>query len=210
MENKNNNAVTITGILKNTLKFSYEAYSEKFYKGILQIKRQSGVYDEIKIIVSERLSEMRNCKAGDTVKIEGELRSYNEKQDDGTHLILAVFAKRISHCEPSAEHINNVTLDGFVCKEPIYRTTPFGREITDLHIAVNRGYRKSSYIPTIVWGRNAQFAKLLAMGDKVSVCGRIQSREYVKRLTDEKTVTKTTYELSVFKIELSGEDAEDE
>ncbi len=207
---KNKNTVTITGALKSALEFNHEVCSEKFYTGTLQIKRLSGVYDEIKIIVSEIFSAVRGLKAGDTVKIEGELRTYNEIQENGTRSILAVFVKSISDCKPNAEHINSVVINGYIGKEPIYRTTPLRKEITDLLIAVNRGYGKSSYIPVIVWGRKAEFARLLITGDRVSVGGRIQSREYEKHLPDGRTVTRTTYELSAFKIEMIKEETEDE
>lgn len=197
MENKNNK-VTIIGELKGGLVFRYEAHFEKFYSGVVQVMRASGKYDDIHITVSERLLMEQNYKSGDTVKLVGEYRSYNEKEDDKYHLRLTVFVKEISlYNSKYKRHANGIYLNGFIVKEPVYRTTPLGREITDLLIAVNRGYHKSAYIPAIAWGRNAAFAKLLKVGDKVEVYGRIQSRKYVKRMPNGEMVTKTAYEVSV-------------
>jgi single-stranded DNA-binding protein len=161
-------------------------------------------------MVSERLLSGEDFKVGDCVDIEGQFRSYNSYEDNGDNrLVLTIFAKDIKKNNDEKSHNPNVLyLNGYICKPPIYRTTPFGREITDLLIAVNRSYNKSDYIPVIAWGRNARYAKTLEVGDNVRVWGRIQSRNYQKRINDEEVITKTAYEVSVNRMELAIEEEE--
>lgn len=204
--NYNNNRVRIIGELKDSFTFDHETHSEKFYGGTVRVMRASGTYDEINVTISERLIMFkRKYCPGETVEIIGEYRSRNVVNEGKSRLILTLFAKEIYLCPDSAPHVNEMTLNGFICKKPIYRTTPFGRHITDMLIAVNRGYNKSAYIPVIAWGRNAVFAKTLGVGDNITLQGRVQSREYEKTLADGTTVTKTTYEVSASEIAVTSE-----
>lgn len=199
----NNNKVKVIGKLKDKFEFNYESHSEKFYGGIVQVRRMSGTYDEINVTVSERLMMGTEYKPGAVIEIDGEYRSYNELEAGKNHLILTLFAKEISLCaDENKTHINDISLNGFICKKPIHRGTPLGRQITDILLAVNRKYNKSDYIPLIIWGRNAVFAETLNVGDNVTLHGRIQSRAYEKTLADGKTVTKIAYEVSVNEIKL--------
>ena len=201
---QDNNTVTIAGVLEDTPVFNHEVYKEKFYIFTLRVKRLSEAYDYIKVILSERLfgSEF-DVRKGDFVIVNGQFRSYNNYSGSGSRLVLSVFAKDIRlGNEEDLENPNQIYLDGFVCKEPVYRVTPFGREIADVLLAVNRSYNKSDYIPSIAWGRNAKFCRDISVGSKVRIWGRIQSRDYQKRLDDETVITKTAYEISIGKMEL--------
>ncbi|MDD6762276.1 MAG: single-stranded DNA-binding protein [Clostridiales bacterium] len=199
-----NNQAQVTGTIMDEFRFNHEIYAEKFYTFTLNIPRLSGTDDSVRIMVSERLLAGESFGVGDVVDIEGQFRSYNSYEPSGENrLVLTIFAKDIQ--KNNGEHSHNpnmLYLNGFICKAPVYRTTPFGREITDLLIAVNRSYNKSDYIPVIAWGRNARYAKTLNVGDNVKVWGRIQSRNYQKRINDEETITKTAYEVSVNRMEL--------
>jgi len=201
---QDNNTVTIAGILEDTPVFNHEVYKEKFYIFTLRVKRLSEAYDYIKVILSERLFGSKfDVRKGDFVIVNGQFRSYNNYTGSGSRLVLSVFAKDIRiGPEEELENPNQIYLDGFVCKEPVYRTTPFGREIADVLLAVNRSYNKSDYIPSIAWGRNAKFCRDISVGSRVRIWGRIQSRDYQKRLDDETVVTKTAYEISIGKMEL--------
>lgn len=205
-----NNQAQVTGVITDEFTFNHEIYAEKFYTFTLSIPRLSGTDDSVHVMVSERLLSGEDFKVGDCVDIEGQFRSYNSYEDNGDNrLVLTVFAKDIKKNTEEKNHNPNVLyLNGYICKPPIYRTTPFGREITDLLIAVNRSYNKSDYIPVIAWGRNARYAKTLEVGDNVRVWGRIQSRNYQKRINDEEVVTKTAYEVSVNRMELAIEEEE--
>lgn len=206
-----NNQALVTGMIADEFTFNHEIYAEKFYTFTLSIPRLSGTDDEVRVMVSERLLAEDSFKPGDTIDIEGQFRSYNSYDPTGdSRLILTIFAKDIRHSEGELDHNpNTLFLNGYICKKPIFRVTPFGREITDLLIAVNRSYNKSDYIPVIAWGRNARFAKSLNVGDNVKIWGRIQSRQYQKKLSEEEVVTRTAYEVSVNRMELVKEDAEE-
>lgn len=203
-----NNQAQVTGVITDEFTFNHEIYAEKFYTFTLSIPRLSGTDDSVHVMVSERLLSGEDFKVGDCVDIEGQFRSYNSYEDNGDNrLVLTIFAKDIKRNNDEKSHNPNVLyLNGYICKPPIYRTTPFGREITDLLIAVNRSYNKSDYIPVIAWGRNARYAKTLDVGDNVRVWGRIQSRNYQKRISDEEVITKTAYEVSVNRMELANEE----
>lgn len=205
MENILNNKVEIVGEIITEPEFSHEIYGEKFYLVVVDIPRLSGTSDKIKVMISKRLMTDGMVEIGKWVKITGQFRSYNSFDNGSTKLILTVFARDIREPDIYEENPNMIYLNGYICKEPIYRTTPFGREITDMLLAVNRTYNKSDYIPVIAWGRNARFCKTLEVGDNVKIWGRIQSREYQKKLSEEETVTKTAYEISVSKLEVSEE-----
>ena len=206
MENyTNNNKAEIWGTVAELPEFSHEIYSEKFYVFTMDIPRLSGICDKIKVMVSERLIAEDSLKEGDVLKVTGQFRSYNSYENGANKLILTVFARDIIKDAEEEENPNSIYLNGFICKEPVYRTTPFGREITDMLLAVNRTYNKSDYIPVIAWGRNARFCRSLSVGDNVKIWGRIQSREYQKKVNDDEVITRTAYEVSVSKLEV-GED----
>lgn len=201
---RENNQVTIAGVVEEAPVFNHEVYSEKFYIFTLRVLRLSEISDHIKVMISERLfgSEF-DIQCGDHIQVSGQFRSYNNYSGSGNRLVLTVFTKDIQRADEAAlENPNQIFLDGFVCKEPVYRVTPFGREIADILIAVNRSYNKSDYIPAIAWGRNARFCRDIKVGTHIRLWGRIQSREYQKKLSEQEIVTKVAYEVSIGKMEL--------
>ena len=198
-----NNEVRVAGAVKSEPEYSHELFGEKFYTLKMDVKRLSDVSDEVFITVSERLCDIENLTAGTLICVKGQFRSYNNYYSDDRKLILTVFAKEL-HTVNDEEEIDNpnlIYLNGFICKEPQYRKTPLEREITDILIAVNRLYNKSDYIPCIAWGRNARFASNLKVGQNVKIWGRIQSREYMKRISENETEKRIAYEVSVSKLE---------
>lgn len=197
-----NNVVTICGALKDKPTYSHEMYGEAFYNAELIVPRLSDVCDILPITISERLIVGVNMEADTKVVVEGQLRSYNKYMDGSNKLILTIFTRNISLSDEEIKNPNQIFLDGYICKKPIYRTTPFGREITDMLIAVNRPYNKSDYIPSIAWGRNARYSEKLEIGDRIKIWGRIQSREYQKRISEEEIITRTAYEVSISKMEV--------
>lgn len=203
-----NNMVTISGKIVTNLEFSHEVYGEGFYYFILEVPRLSESYDTIPVTVSERLIARDKLAIGTIIEVEGQFRSYNSYNNEGNRLILTVFAREINilEDEKKIKNPNQIYLNGFICKRPVYRTTPFGREITDILLAVNRPYNKSDYIPCISWGRNARYSENLSVGDNIKIWGRIQSRQYQKKYESGETVTKTAYEVSVSKMEIVSKD----
>ncbi len=198
-----NNQVTIAGEITSPFTFSHEVCGEGFYVTNVSISRKSGTPDIIPIMVSDRLHDVYSDHTGVPVQETGQIRSYNRHADGKSSLIVSVFAREIKTLdEPEATNI--IALDGYLCKAPIYRQTPLGREIADLLIAVNRPYGKSDYIPCICWGRNAKFAENFEVGDHLQVWGRIQSREYQKRISDTDFETRIAYEVSVSRLEYLG------
>lgn len=198
-----NNHAEVIGIVSDEPKFSHEIYGEKFYIFTLDIPRLSGTSDKVKIMVSDRLLADVEILTGDVIEVEGQFRSYNDYENGENRLVLTVFAKDIKKSDEDKEkNPNSLYLNGFICKEPVYRTTPFGREITDLLLAVNRSYNKSDYIPVIAWGRNARYCKNINIGDNIKVWGRIQSRIYQKHISEEEVIEKTAYEVSVSRMEM--------
>ncbi len=198
-----NNEVKVLGTIETSLQFSHEVYGEGFYSFVLNVKRLSGISDYILVTVSERLLNGIPMKLGDAVEITGQFRSYNNYNNKERKLVLTVFAKDLIPIAPeeASKNLNYIFLNGFVCKPPAYRTTPFGREITDLLLAVNRQYNKSDYIPCIAWGRNARFAADLQVGSNIKIWGRVQSREYQKKISENELINKTAYEISISKME---------
>ncbi len=194
-----NNKVYIRGEIVTGATFSHEVYGEGFYEFFVRVMRLSGQADILPVTVSERLIEGNHLKEGDILSAIGQFRSYNKIEDGRSRLMLTVFVREIVAIVP-ARNPNSIVLAGYICKPPVYRTTPFNREIADLLIAVNRAYNKSDYIPCIAWGRNARFVKNLTVGDRVALSGRIQSREYQKKKSEEESVTMTAYEVSVSKL----------
>ena len=199
-----NNQVTISGEIVSEFKFSHELYGEKFYLVDVEIPRLSGSSDKIPVMVSERLVDIEQDFVGVKIKVEGQFRSYNHHGEKKNRLLLSVFAREIELIDEieKNEKSNQIYLDGYICKEPIYRKTPLGREIADILIAVNRPYGKSDYIPCICWGRNARFASGFEVGTRCAVFGRIQSREYMKKISEEQSEKKVAYEVSVNKVEV--------
>ena len=193
---KQNNKVYILGTVLTKAIFSHEVYGEGFYEMTVGVKRLSGQSDAIPITISERLIEANKLEIGSKLCAIGQFRSYNKIVDGKSRLMLTVFIRELCD-EEYPQNPNNITLFGYICKPPVYRTTPFEREIADLLIAVNRAYNKSDYIPCIAWGRNARFVKNLAVGEKVALSGRIQSREYIKKISETESKTMTAYEVSI-------------
>ncbi len=199
--NQDTNIVNLRGYLDKDLEFSHEIFGEKFYTTTIKVDRLSESKDILPITISERLLEDVNLKETNYFNISGQLRSYNKVVDNKNRLVLTVFVRELSICdEDDNKDPNNIFLDGFLCKNPIHRKTPLGRDITDLLVAINRPYNKSDYIPSIVWGRNAKFAKNLKIGDRVQIWGRIQSRQYDKKQEDGEIIKKVAYEVSISKI----------
>ena len=209
-----NNHLVLVGKVTSEKRFSHEIYGESFYIFDLEVARLSGNSDIIPITISERLILEKELEIGDKVAIEGQFRSYNSYENEKNRLILTVFAKDIKYLseedeENSSEKVSNeVTLIGYICKKPIYRQTPFGREISDILLAVNRAYNKSDYIPAIAWGRNARFCQNIEVGTKVKITGRVQSRNYEKKFEDGTTQTRTAYEVSISSLEIVNEEEE--
>lgn len=196
-----NNKIYLEGKVTSGLEFSHEMYGEGFYTFDLDVMRLSDSVDTLNITVSERLLSDIKLEVGIDVIVEGQLRSYNKFIDGSNKLILTVFARNIEPCLERSKNPNEIFLDGYICKEPIYRTTPFGREIADVLLAVNRAYNKSDYIPTIAWGRNSRFCQTLSVGDNIKVWGRLQSREYQKKVSESEVIRKIAYEVSISKME---------
>ena len=216
-----NNYLTLVGKVTSEKQFSHEIYGERFYSFNLSIPRLSGNADIIPVTVSERLINDEMLAIGSKLLIKGQFRSYNSYENEKNRLILTVFAKDIQKLEDAAPEVdeegnevqtnefakkdtitNEVVLIGYICKKPIYRQTPFGREIADLLLAVNRAYNKSDYIPSIAWGRNARFCQNLEVGTEVKIIGRIQSRNYEKKYEDGTIVKKVAYEVSIGSLEV--------
>ena len=204
-----NNHLTLKGKVVTEKKVSHEIYGETFYIFNLEVVRLSTSTDIIPITVSERLITDLELTIGKEVYVEGQFRSYNNYENEKNKLILTVFAKEIRETseEDAEASSNEVELVGYVCKKPIYRQTPFGREIADLLLAVNRAYNKSDYIPTIAWGRNARFCQNLEVGAQVKIIGRVQSRQYEKKYEDGTSEIKVAYEVSICSLELINEEA---
>ena len=203
-----NNKIYLEGKVVSGMEFSHEMYGEGFYTFLLEVTRLSDSVDLLNITVSERLISNMDLSIGKEIVVLGQLRSYNKFVDGANKLILTVFARNIEPCIEKSKNPNEIFLDGYICKEPVYRKTPFGREIADVLLAVNRAYNKSDYIPTIAWGRNSRFCQTLEVGDNIRVWGRLQSREYQKKISENEVVKKVAYEVSISKMEkVSDEEA---
>ncbi|MBQ7227577.1 MAG: single-stranded DNA-binding protein [Clostridia bacterium] len=200
------NRVILCGIVESEPTLSHELYGEGFYEFSLSVPRLSEQRDVIPVTVAERVLLGSTIRAGDTIALEGQFRSYNKVIESHSKLMLTVFVKEFLDPAECGTNPNSVELIGYVCKEPIYRTTPLSREICDLLVAVNRAFNKSDYIPCIAWGRNARYGKMLSVGTKLIINGRIQSRQYVKKLSEEISETRTAYEISVGRIDIYSED----
>ena len=198
-----NNKVCVIGEIVGTFEFSHEVFGEGFYLTELSVKRLSDQVDVIPLLVSERLLDVSGDYRGQTIQVNGQFRSYNRHEGTKNRLILSVFVREVEFIEEFTDYTktNQIFLDGFVCKAPVYRKTPLGREIADLLVAVNRPYGKSDYIPCIAWGRNARYATGFEVGGRIRIWGRVQSREYTKRIGEEESERRVAYEVSVSKLE---------
>lgn len=199
---RQNNSINLVGKIVSNYCFSHEMFGEKFYTFDLETSRLSDAIDILPITISERLIDEKIFKIGILIELYGQIRSYNNVVDGKNHLVLTIFVKDINLNLDLDKNPNDAILNGFICKAPVYRKTPFGREIADVLLAVNRSYNKSDYIPCIIWGRNAKFAGSLNVGDNIKISGRMQSRAYQKKLDDGEILHKTAYEISVSKLEV--------
>ena len=198
-EEMNNNRVILTGVVVEEARFSHEVFGEGFYEIKLEVPRLSSQTDILPVTISERLLGTHDASVGSTMCVVGQFRSYNKLENDHSRLMLTVFVRDMIDVDEELNP-NTIELEGYICKPPLYRTTPFKREICDVLIAVNRAYNKSDYIPCIAWGRNARYVNGLSVGERISIQGRIQSREYQKMNADGASVTKTAYEVSISRV----------
>ena len=204
-----NNQVTIAGEVVSEFTFSHEVYGEHFYIVNIAVCRLSNSYDVIPVMVSERLIDVTSDYRGCVLQVSGQFRSYNRHEENRNRLVLSVFAREAvlaSQEDEDEQNPNHIFLDGYVCKHPVYRKTPLGREIADVLLAVNRPYGKSDYIPCICWGRNARFADKFEVGSHIQIWGRIQSREYKKKIAEDQYEKRVAYEVSVSKLEYIAEE----
>lgn len=203
-----NNDVYMAGEIISDFQFSHEVFGEKFYLFDLKVNRLSDKFDVLPVMVSERILDVTQSPIGADVEVQGQLRSFNQNIDGKSRVILSIFADEITNME-YAKSENVVTLQGFICKEPIYRKTPLGRDITDFTIAVNRPYRKADYIPCIAWSRNAIYLAEQNIGTEIRIIGRFQSREYSKKLENGEVEIRTAFEFSVGRLEVVNDECED-
>ena len=207
-EQMNNNKLQLIGTVIKEPVYTHEVFGEGFYETVIAVPRLSEQKDFIPITISDRLLVRHEVKVGDKISVTGQFRSYNKLEGEKSKLLLTAFVRELLPIE-DGQSPNIIEITGFICKPPIYRTTPFKREICDVLIAVNRAYNKSDYIPCIMWGRNARFVQNMKVGEKLTVIGRIQSRNYLKNLGGEKTEERVAYEVSVSKISLCEQDDSD-
>lgn len=207
-EQMSNNKLRLTGTVTERPVYSHEVCGEEFYETKLSVPRLSGQEDVIPVTLSDRLLARTEVKPGTKISISGQFRSYNKLEGEHSRLLLTAFAREIL---PADDEVNPNTIEilGYICKPPVYRTTPFKREICDVLLAVNRAYNKSDYIPCIMWGRNARFIKDMPIGERLWVTGRVQSRIYTKCLSEDRSEERVAYEVSVSKI-LVGNKIEEE
>ncbi|MDL2206950.1 single-stranded DNA-binding protein [Eubacteriales bacterium OttesenSCG-928-N13] len=202
MENPNNQIVA-AGRLESPPTVSHEVMNETFYSSVLLVKRLSGAVDKLPITLPGKVIDVQNWSPNTLLSVQGQVRSYNKVMDGAGRLMITLFVQHV--VEEDNDTLNRVELSGALCKPPIYRSTPFGREICDLMLAVNRAFGKSDYIPCIAWGRNAQYASRFQVGDRLRITGRLQSREYQKLLDNGEYMQRNAFEVSAFTIEAEGE-----
>lgn len=203
-----NNQVSVAGEVVSEFEFSHEVFGEGFYCLHIQVGRLSESFDVIPLMISECLMDVKADYRGKYIEVLGQFRSYNRHEANRNRLVLSVFAREVNICEEEDSEVkpNHIYLDGYICKKPVYRKTPLGREIADLLVAVNRPYGKSDYIPCICWGRNARFAEKFQVGEHIQLWGRIQSREYQKKISENEVERRVAYEVSVSKLECLEEE----
>ena len=202
-----NNKVSVIGKVISEFTFSHEVFGEGFYILEVAVNRLSDQADIIPLMISERLIDVKQDYRGQTIEAIGQFRSYNRHEGTKNRLVLSIFVREYSFMDEFTDYTktNQIFLDGFICKEPIYRKTPLGREIADLLVAVNRPYGKSDYIPCIAWGRNARYASQFEVGSRLRIWGRVQSREYTKKISETESEKRVAYEVSVSKLEFIEE-----
>ena len=196
------NHIELIGALASAPVFSHDNHGRRFYSFTMEVARLSGTTDTLPILASAELLSQTEAAEGSSLKITGQIRSFNNRASDGRRLIISVLAETIEVC--NAPHDNQVRLSGIICKEPTYRRTPLGREICDIMLAVNRPYHRADYLPCILWGRAAQEAAAWKVGTSVTLNGRLQSRAYIK-LVDGNPEQRTAYEVSVISAEPNAE-----
>ena len=203
-----NNQVSIVGEIISDFQYSHEVYGEGFYMVEVAVSRLSNFSDYIPLMISERLIDTSQSYIGQKVYVTGQFRSYNRHEELKNRLVLSVFVREIEFIEEETEEMksNQILLDGYICKDPIYRKTPLGREITDLLVAVNRSYSKSDYIHCICWSRNARHASGLPLGTHLKITGRIQSRDYIKHHSNGEEEERRAYEISASRIEVISDE----
>ena len=203
-----NNQVSMMGEIVSEFRYSHEVFGEGFYMVEIAVNRLSNYADYIPLMISERLIDTEQDYTGQLIHVTGQFRSYNRHEEKKNRLVLSVFVRELEFLDEIDENekTNQIFLDGYICKEPIYSKTPLGREIADVLLAVNRSYGKSDYIPCICWGRNARFAAGFEVGSHIQMYGRIQSREYVKKISEDETERRVAYEVSVSKVDLIPEE----
>lgn len=199
------NVIDLSGVVSQEPVYNHEVFGENFFQFYLSSIRMSENIDVLPVLVSERLIDLDSLKVGTYVHVKGQVRTFSKHTDDGARpsLLISVFTKEI--CipdEPFKNDVNEVTLNGYICKTPVERATPLGREICDVLVAVNRPYGKSDYIPCIAWGRNAKYVGELEVGTALKLTGRLQSRNYNKKIDDTNFEQRTAYEMSVSKLEV--------
>jgi single-stranded DNA-binding protein len=203
-----NNNVELVGEIVSDFRFSHEVYGERFYLVDVAVKRTSETIDYLPLLISEYLIDVNTNHIGEIIHVTGQFRSYNRHEELKNRLVLSVFVREIEFIEEETEEMksNQIILDGYICKDPIYRKTPLGREITDLLVAVNRSYSKSDYIPCICWSRNARHASGLPLGTHLKITGRIQSRDYIKHHSNGEEEERRAYEISASRIEVISDE----
>jgi len=203
-----NNKVSVIGKIVSGFEFSHEVFGEGFYVVDVEVNRLSDQADIIPLMISDRLIDINQDYSDSTVEAIGQFRSYNRHEGMKNRLVLSIFVREIHFIEEFTDYTktNQIFLDGYICKAPVYRKTPLGREIADLLLAVNRPYGKSDYIPCIAWGRNARYASSFEVGSRVRIWGRVQSREYTKKISEVECEKRVAYEVSVSKLECGEEE----
>ena len=203
-----NNNVELVGEIVSDFRFSHEVYGERFYLVDVAVKRTSETIDYLPLLISEYLIDVNKNHIGEIIHVTGQFRSYNRHEELKNRLVLSVFVREIEFIEEETEEMksNQILLDGYICKDPIYRKTPLGREIADLLVAVNRSYSKSDYIPCICWSRNARHASGLPLGTHLKITGRVQSRDYIKRHSNGEEEERRAYEVSASRIEVISDE----
>ncbi len=197
------NAITLRGTLRNLPEFSHENHGKNFYRFSLEVPRLSGTVDVLPVITNEALLNELDLSGGSMLTVCGQVRSHNIRENGIRRLMIFVFATGIVAEE--GDPINEVTVSGPLCKEPIYRRTPLGREICDVMLAVPRIFRRADYLPCILWGRTAQELSECHVRDRVQIFGRLQSRPYTK-LTEEGPVERVAYEISALTADILEQD----
>ncbi len=192
------NVIMLRGTLGSRPEYSHENHGRRFYRFSLDVPRLSGAVDSLNVIAPQEVMERAELTGG-VIQVIGQIRSFNSRSETGRRLIISVYAEDITLCDDEPE--NSVELTGTICKQPVYRRTPLGREICDIMLAVNRSYHRSDYLPVILWGRTAKEIAQQPVGTVLSITGRLQSREYQKVL-DSGIEKRVAYEISAMSADI--------